>query len=318
MNMSRSRVPAALAVSALGAALALTGCSSSDTPDDGRLQVLASFYPLQFITQEIGGDLVDVSSLTPSGAEPHDLELSPAAARGVGEADLVVYLSDFQPAVDDAIAQREPAHVVDAADSADLEAHELQGEEGDEHEGEEHSADDGHDHGALDPHFWLDPERLAAVSADVVAELSAIDPDNADTYAQRGDELAASLTELDTTFTEGLAQCDSQLLVTSHEAFGYLADRYGLVQEGITGINPDTEPSPKRLREVRTIVERDDVSTLFFERAVGPKVTQTLADDLGVGTALLDPIESRADESADYLDIMRANLDSLTTGLTCG
>jgi len=317
MNMSRSRVPAALAVSALGAALALTGCSSSDTPDDGRLQVLASFYPLQFITQEIGGDLVDVSSLTPSGAEPHDLELSPAAARGVGEADLVVYLSDFQPAVDDAIAQREPAHVVDAADSADLEAHELQGEEGDEHEGEEHSADDGHDHGTLDPHFWLDPERLAAVSADVVAELSAIDPDNADTYAQRGEELAASLTELDTTFTEGLAQCDSQLLVTSHEAFGYLAERYGLEQVGISGIDPEAEPSPARLKEVSSIIKDRGVTTIYFETLVSPKVTETLASDLGITSAVLDPIESLSDPDGDYRSVMLTNLEALQAGLGC-
>lgn len=315
MNIPRSRVPAALAVSALGAALALTGCSSADTPDDGRLQVLASFYPLQFITQEIGGDLVDVTSLTPSGAEPHDLELSPAAARSVGDADLVVYLSDFQPAVDDAIAQREPAHVVDAATSAHLEAHELQGEE--EHDGEEHSTDDGHDHGALDPHFWLDPERLADVSEDVVAELSAIDPDNADTYAQRGDDLVASLTELDTTFADGLAQCDSQLLVTSHEAFGYLAERYGLEQVGISGIDPEGEPSPARIKEVSAIIKDRGVTTIYFETLVSPKVTETLAADLGITSAVLDPLESLTDPDGDYRSVMLSNLEALQSGLGC-
>nr|WP_143755682.1 metal ABC transporter substrate-binding protein [Sanguibacter keddieii] len=316
MNIPRSRVPAALAVSALGAALALTGCSSADTPDDGRLQVLASFYPLQFITQEIGGDLVDVTSLTPSGAEPHDLELSPAAARSVGDADLVVYLSDFQPAVDDAIAQREPAHVVDAATSAHLEAHELQGESEDEH-GEEHSTDDGHDHGALDPHFWLDPERLADVSEDVVAELSAIDPDNADTYAQRGDDLVASLTELDTTFADGLAQCDSQLLVTSHEAFGYLAERYGLEQVGISGIDPEGEPSPARIKEVSAIIKDRGVTTIYFETLVSPKVTETLAADLGITSAVLDPLESLTDPDGDYRSVMLSNLEALQSGLGC-
>lgn len=317
MNISRSRVPAALAMSALGAALALTGCSSDSpgTADDGRLQVLASFYPLQFITQEIGGDLVDVTSLTPTGAEPHDLELSPAAARSVGDADLVVYLSDFQPAVDDAIAQREPAHVVDAADSANLEAHELQGEE-DDH-GEEHSADDGHDHGALDPHFWLDPQRLSAVSEDVVAELSAIDPDNADTYAQRGQELTASLTDLDTAFTDGLAQCDSQLLVTSHEAFGYLAERYGLEQVGISGIDPEAEPSPARIKEVSAIIKDRGVTTIYFETLVSPKVTETLASDLGITSAVLDPIESLSDPDGDYRSVMMSNLEALQAGLGC-
>lgn len=325
MNIFRSRVPAALAVSALGATLALTGCGSSDGPstaDDGKLQVLASFYPLQFITQEIGGDLLDVTSLTPTGAEPHDLELSPAAARSVGEADLVVYLSDFQPAVDDAIAQREPAHVVDAADSANLEAHELQGTEGtgehaEDDRGGEHSADDGHDHGTLDPHFWLDPQRLSAVSEDVVAELSAIDPDNAATYAQRGKELAASLTELDTAFTDGLAQCDSQLLVTSHEAFGYLAERYGLEQVGISGIDPEAEPSPARIKEVSAIIKDRGVTTIYFETLVSPKVTETLASDLGITSAVLDPIESLSDPHGDYRSVMMSNLEALQAGLGC-
>jgi len=290
------RTPAALAATTIAALTLLTACSSDGSADDagteGTVEVLASFYPLQFVVEQVGGEHVSVSNLTPAAAEPHDLELSPAQVRGIGQADLVVYLSGLQNATDEAVAAQSPEHVVDSAEAAEADA--------------------------ADPHFWLEPTRLSLVGDAVAAELSAIDPDNAADYTAGAKALTASLDELDQDFADGLAQCQGATLVTSHEAFGYLADRYGLVQEGITGINPDTEPSPKRLREVRTIVERDDVSTLFFERAVGPKVTQTLADDLGVGTALLDPIESRADESADYLDIMRANLDSLTTGLTCG
>lgn len=317
MNIAAPRRLAALTGGALAAALALTGCSSADTgsTDDGRLQVLASFYPLQFITEEIGGDLVDVTSLTPQGAEPHDLELSPAKAREVGEADLVVYLSDFQPAVDAAIAAREPAHVVDAADSANLQAHELQGT--DEHADEEHSADDGHDHGELDPHFWLDPERLAAVSEDVVAELSAIDPENAETYAARGAELQASLTDLDAQFTTGLSQCTSNVLVTTHEAFGYLADRYGLEQVGISGIDPEAEPSPARIKEVSATIRDRGVTTIFFETLISPKVAQTLASDLGITATVLDPLESLSDTSGDYRSVMLANLEALRTGLGC-
>lgn len=289
------RTPAVLAATTLAALALLTACSADGAASDdaeGTVDVLASFYPLQFVVEQVGGEHVTVSNLTPAAAEPHDLELSPAQVRGIGQADLVVYLSGLQSATDEAVDAQVPEHVVDSAEAAEADS--------------------------ADPHFWLEPTRLSLVGDAVAAELSAIDPDNAADYAAGAEALTASLDELDGEFADGLAQCQGATLVTSHEAFGYLADRYGLVQEGITGINPDTEPSPKRLREVRTIVERDDVSTLFFERAVGPKVTQTLADDLGVGTALLDPIESRADETVDYLDIMRANLDALTTGLTCG
>nr|WP_175559121.1 metal ABC transporter substrate-binding protein [Sanguibacter gelidistatuariae] len=315
MYIASRRTLATLAGGALCAALALTGCASSDAADDGRLQVLASFYPLQYITEEIGGDLVDVTSLTPPGAEPHDLELSPAKARQVGEADLVVFLSNFQPAVDAAIDAREPAHVVDAADSANLQAHELQGT--DENDEDSHSADDGHDHGVLDPHFWLDPTRLAAVSEDVVAELSAIDPDNAETYAARGAELVASLTDLDAQLTAGLSQCSSKLLVTTHEAFGYLADRYGLEQVGISGIDPEAEPSPARIKEVSATIRDRGVSTIFFETLISPKVAQTLASDLGITATVLDPLESLNDSGGDYRSVMLSNLEALRTGLGC-
>lgn len=309
------RTRAALAGGAVCAALALAGCSTSTgASDDGRLHVLASFYPLQFITEQIGGDLVDVTSLTPQGAEPHDLELSPAKARQIGEADLVVFLSDFQPAVDTAIEARSPEHVVDAADSANLQAHELQGEHDD---AEEHAADDGHDHGELDPHFWLDPLRLAAVSEDVVAELSAIDPAHAETYAARGAELVASLTDLDAQFTTGLSQCLSRLLVTTHEAFGYLADRYGLEQVGISGIDPEAEPSPARIKEVSATIRDRAVTTIFFETLISPKVAETLASDLGITATVLDPLESLSDPDGDYLTVMADNLASLRTGLGC-
>ena len=314
MNIASPRTLATLTTGVLCAALALSGCASGESEDDGHLQVLASFYPLQYITEAIGGDLVDVTSLTPQGAEPHDLELSPAKAREIGDADLVVYLSDFQPAVDTAIAERKPTHVVDAADAANLQAHELQGTH--DH-AEEHAADDGHDHGELDPHFWLDPTRLAAVSEDVVAELSAVDPENAETYAARGAELTAELTDLDAQLTEGLSQCTSNLLVTTHEAFGYLADRYGLEQVGISGIDPDAEPSPARIKEVSAIVRDRGVTTIFFETLISPKVAQTLANDLGITATVLDPLESLSDPSGDYRSVMLSNLEALRTGLGC-
>lgn len=305
----------ALAATTLLLGTALAGCSSSAS-DDGRVQVLASFYPLQYVAEQIGGDLVTVTSLTPSGAEPHDLELSPAHARSVGEADLVVYLSDFQPAVDDAIAAREPEHVVDAAAAADLESHDDEHAE-DEHADETEEEHAEHDHGALDPHFWLDPERLAAVAADVEAQLAAVDPENAETYAERADELVASLTDLDTQLSDGLAQCTDRVVVTSHEAFGYLADKYDFELVGIAGIDPDTEPSPARLREVSDVIEENGVSTIYLESLVSSKVTDTLAADLGVKTAVLDPLEGLIDPETDYRSVMLTNLDVLRAGQGC-
>ncbi|GIG36752.1 metal ABC transporter substrate-binding protein [Cellulomonas pakistanensis] len=308
------RRPLPLAVSA-GVVLALTACSSGGSGASGGgdggdgIAVLASFYPLQYVTEQVGGDLVSVDSLTPPGAEPHDLELSPAQVDAVGRADLVVYLSEFQAAVDDAVDANPPAHVVDAAQDTELHAA--------EHEEEEHAEDDGHDHGSLDPHFWLDPSRLPAVADDVAAQLAELDPDHADEFRANAEAFTRAMTELDEEYQAGLATCDSRTIVTTHEAFSYLAERYDLEQVGIAGVDPEGEPSPARLAEVGDVVRDEGVSTIFFETLASPKVAETLADELGVDTAVLDPLEGLTDESQDYVSVARANLETLRTALGC-
>lgn len=300
---SRPRTRAVAAGATLLALAATSACTSAEADDS--VDVLASFYPLQYVAEQVGGEHVSVSNLTPPAAEPHDLELSPAQVREVGDADVVVYLSGMTAATDDAIASRQPEHVVDTAEAAGLES------------GPNGSGAPAGGSGALDPHFWLDPMRLATVGHQVADELAEVDPDNADAYAANADALEAELEALDQEYAEGLEACAGATLVVSHEAFGYLAERYDLVQVGISGIDPEAEPSPARLREVRSIVQERGVETLFFEVLVSPKVTQTLADDLGVGTAMLDPIEGHTDEDADYMDVMRANLAALQDGLVC-
>ncbi|MBU5422805.1 zinc ABC transporter substrate-binding protein [Cellulomonas hominis] len=313
----RRRALALPAPAVLVAALALSACSpdgsggSGGSGDGGGVSVLASFYPLQYVAEQVGGDLVDVGTLTPPGAEPHDLELSPAQVDEVGRADLVVYLSDFQPSVDDAVDANPPAHVVDAADATTL--HEAAHDD----DGEEHAEEDGHGHGSLDPHFWLDPTLLPPVAEEVAAQLSAIDPDHADDYAAGAAAFAQQMADLDEEYTTGLATCGSRTIVTTHEAFSYLAERYDLEQVGISGIDPEGEPSPARLAEVGRIVQDEGVGTLFFETLASPKVAETLADELGVDTAVLDPLEGLTDDTQDYVSVARANLETLRTALGC-
>ncbi len=315
---TRRRHPAVLAA-LVAPVLALSACASTSGAD-GTVRALASFYPLQMVLEQVGGDRVDVDSLTPPGAEPHDVELSPAQVAALDAADLVVYQSGFQPSVDDAVAQTSPEHVVDAADRADLETSTHEDEHADdEHADDEHADEhaDEHDHDGLDPHFWLDPTRLAALAGPVADALSTIDPDGEATYRANADALVDRLTDLDQEYATALATCERRVLVTSHEAFGYLADRYGLEQVGISGIDPETEPSPARLREVGDLVRDEGVTTIFFETLASPKVAQTLAADLGVETAVLDPIEGVTDDSHDYFSIAEANLDALRVALSC-
>ncbi|GIG19917.1 zinc ABC transporter substrate-binding protein [Cellulomonas chitinilytica] len=292
----------------------LAGCAAgSSAADDDTVAVLASFYPLQFVAEQVGGDRVTVDSLTPPGAEPHDVELSPAQVSRVDRADLVVYLSGFQAAVDDAVAQTAPEHVVDAADVEDLLTLEQEGTESHADEVDEHGHEEG---GALDPHFWLDPSRMPAFVDAVAAELSAVDPEGADDYAANAEALNARFEDLDQRYQDGLATCESRTFVTSHEAFGYLAHRYDLHQVGISGLDPDAEPSPKRLAAVEDIVREEGVTTIFFEQLVSPKVARTLAADLGIDAAVLDPIEGVTGD-ADYFSIADDNLAALRVALSC-
>ncbi|MEZ5140825.1 MAG: metal ABC transporter substrate-binding protein [Acidimicrobiales bacterium] len=312
-----------IALLALVAALSLAACGSSEGAGgnpDATIQVVASFYPLQWVAERVGGDVVSVRNLTPTGAEPHDLELTPKDVAKIDDADLVVYLSGFQAAVDDAVADT-GAPALDAADHADLDL--AATEDGHDHadEADDHveEADDHGEEAGVDPHFWLDPTRLAKVADAVADRLTELDPDEAATFQANAKDLLSDLDELAADLAAGLADCSSRDLVTSHAAFGYLAQRYDLEQVGISGISPDAEPSPSDLADLADFVEEHDVRTIYFETLVSPAIARTLADETGAETAVLDPIEGLTDDSqgADYLEIMRSNLANLQSGQPC-
>lgn len=313
--MRRARAAAPLA---LAAGLLLAGCAdpASDATADERISVRASFYPLLWVTEQVAGPRADVSNLTPPGAEPHDLELGPRQVAAVGEADLVVYLEGFQPAVDEAVAQEAGDAGLDVSRAARL--IEAPGTEGAVEEDADNHADED-DHGGPDPHFWLDPTRLADVAEAVAARLAEIDPAGARGYAERAEAVRAELAELDAQLREGLAGCAGTDLVTSHTAFGYLADRYGMRQVGITGLTPEAEPSPRDLAGVAAFVRERGVRTIYYETLVAPDVAETVARETGADTAVLDPIEGLTDDSpgTDYRSVMLANMATLQEGQPC-
>jgi zinc transport system substrate-binding protein len=316
MNISLTRMTAL--ATAAAATLLTTGCGGTGEAGGGGeaggdVTVVAGFYPLEWATARVGGDRVTVSSLTPPGAEAHDLELAPRDVGAISDADLLVYLDGFQPALDEAARSQAEDSAWDAGQAADL----LAGEAG-THEGEEH-AEDEHADEATDPHFWLDPLRLAAVGDALAERLTELDPDGAATYEENAASLREDLESLDAEMQAGLADCAVGTLVTSHDAFGYLADRYGLEVVGISGLSPSQEPEPSQLAELSTLVRERAVTTVYTETLVDPAVAETVAQEAGVRTAVLDPIEGLTDESAgeDYLQVMRANLTTLQEGQSC-
>ncbi|MFF0345378.1 metal ABC transporter substrate-binding protein [Kribbella sp. NPDC004875] len=313
----RSGLRAVLAGATALAALTLAGCggSSSGGSGNGKLDVVASFYPLEFIARTVGGDAVNVTTLTAPGVEPHDLELTPKQVGSIAEAKLVVYEKDLQPAVDEAVAQNAKDAGFDVAPAAQLEA---TGADFEEHE-DGAAAPAAHKDQALDPHFWLDPVRYAQVVKAVEERLASVDSANADGYHARAKTLLDQVGALDTEFRTGLANCKLTTFVTSHEAFAYLAKRYGLTMVGIAGFTPDAEPAPARIKEVQDIVKAQHVTTIFYEELVSPKVAETIANDVGVKTAVLSPIEGLSDANSKetYLTLMRENLQELKKANSC-
>lgn len=287
-------------------ALLLAACAvSGRAPGSSTPRVVASFYPLAFAAEAVAGRNAFVTNLIPAGAEPHDVELRSSQVVAISEADVLVYAGrGFQPAV-----ERLAPDVGDGALDV-LAAQELQ----ESAAGAQEVSD--HEEGEFDPHVWLDPTRMAAIAAAIADRLARVDPDNSGAYRSEARALRADLLALDRRFVRGLARCDRREIVTSHEAFGYMADRYELSQIGIAGLDPESEPSPQRVADVTEFARAHDVTTIFFERLVSPRVAETIAAEAGLRTAVLDPLESPP-EDGDYFDAMAENLESLRAALRC-
>jgi zinc transport system substrate-binding protein len=289
------RVTSVVVAIVMGAALA--GCRSS-AASDGRVQVVASFYPLAEAARQVGGGHVKVTNLTPPGAEPHDLELRSSQAAAIQDAKAVLLMGHgFQPSVEKA-ARRNRATVtmLDRLPKAVV-------------------------GNGNDPHVWLDPVLMAQLVDGIRDTLIGIDSRHQADYTAGAATFARQLAALDTAWRTGLAHCQRHEIVTSHAAFGYLASRYGLTQEAIVGLAPDAEPNPGRLAALSDLVRRDHVTTVFTETLVSPKVAQTLAREAGVATAVLNPIEGLTERDqrrgATYTSLMRDNLTKVQSALGC-
>lgn len=309
---SRARMLPALL---LASTAVLTACgtdSAQPARTGAALPVVASFYPLQWIAERLGGQDVSVTVLTPAGTEPHDLVLTPTGRRAVQDAAVVLYLgSSFQPDVERAVDQLPPdVAALDLLDSPGLRllgAPEDLGKE---------PLD-----GGQDPHVWLDPVRLSLIAEQTAAALVAARPELSTGVSTRLAALRSDLAGLDESITTSLGTCDQRTIVTSHAAFGYLADRYELEQVAIAGLSPDAEPDPAALRGVADRAAQAEVTTVFFEEALPPDLAETVAAEVGARTDLLGALEfdpaTAVGPGEDYLTVMHRNRAALARGLGC-
>ena len=285
------------------AAASVTGCGSTSSADDGKPSVVVGFYPQQFLATSIGGDDIDVTSVAQPGAEPHEMEITGKQLGAVTDASLVIYIKGVMPSLDNAVANNARDHALDLGGVTTLKSgYKETGEEGGK--------------AGKDPHIWLDPVRMKKMAEAVGTRLATIDKAHAATYEQNTETVTGQLDALDAAYQSGLATCQRTAIVTTHNAFGYLADRYGLTQVSIAGLSPDNEPSPQRMAEVKAYAQKHGVTTIFFEEAVSPKYAETIAKEVGAETAVLSPIEI-AHKGEDYIAIMQDNLAALRKALGC-
>ncbi|MFE9673222.1 metal ABC transporter substrate-binding protein [Streptomyces sp. NPDC006259] len=317
MNVRRHHISAAAVAAATALGLGTLSACSTDSAaagGSGRFDVVASFYPMAFLAERIGGDHVKVTSLTEPGQEPHDLEISAQQRTQLEKSDAALYLKGLQPSVDEAVTQSGIKTKIDAATLTTLEEH------GSEVGGHAAEHDDEHEHeeaGGKDPHIWLDPVKYAEVAEGVGKAFEKADPDHAADYRKNTADLVAELGALNTEFKNGLAATRTKVFITTHAAFGYLAERYGLTEEAISGLDPESEPSAARVKELEKMAKADGVTTVFYETLVSDKTAKTIAGDANLRTDVLDPIEGITEKSrgTDYFAVQKANLKALRTAL---
>jgi len=292
-----------MAMAVAGVVAMTSGCAAKaepQAPDAGAFTVVSGFYPLTFLADAIGGDLVTVTTLTAPGTEPHDLELTPEQVAQVADAPVVLYLKGFQAAVDSAVEAAAGDRALDVG--ADVKKLTATGAEGD----------------GVDPHVWLDPTNMIVMAEQIRDRFSTAKPEEAQRFRDNTAALAKDLTKLDESWLSGTKTCARRDLVVSHDAFGYLGARYNFSQVGLSGLSPDAEPSAGRLAEVSDFIRSSGATTIYYESLVDPKVAETIASETGASTAVLDPVEGIRDgEKQSYLTLMATNLETIRTGQGC-
>ena len=330
----------------LATSFALAGCTggktanSTEKKDGEKLKIYTSFYPMYDFAKKIGGDKVEVTNLVPAGTEPHDWEPSAKDLAKISEADLLVYSGAGmeswiekldETTKDSKLVKVEASHGVDLIKSEHHHDHEDAHEHEDEHKDEdkdakeenhEHDHEDAHEHhhhGAYDPHVWLAPQNAKIEMKNIKDALVKADAANKDYYEKNFETYSKKIDELDNKFLTSLEKTKSKNIVVSHEAFAYLCKAYGIKQIGIEGLSPDSEPDASRMAEVTKFAKENNVKYIFFEELVSPKVSETIAKEVGAKTAVLNPLEGLSEDQLkageDYFSIMESNLKVLLEAL---
>lgn len=275
----------------------LAGCGSTQSVDKSKLQVAASFYPMAEFVQAVGGEHVQVTTLVPDGAEPHDWEPSPRDLTKLGHAQVFVYNGMVETWAEQALDALSERKILPVEAGKMLFAR----------------------NGRQDPHVWVSPKRAMIEVERITEALCAVDAKNAAVYQRNSKEYLAKLSALDKKLTSVAQTAPKKVFVTAHAAFGHLAADYGLRQLSVAGISAEAEPTPADMQRLIATVKREKVRYVFFETLTDPKIAALVAQETGARTAVLDPLEGLDEEGRkaglDYLKIMEQNAANLKKAL---
>lgn len=305
--------------------------TSTPAATEQKLDVQVSFYPMYEFTKNVAGDLADVHTLVPAGMEPHDWEPTPQDIASIEKADVLVYngagMESWIDQVKDSLSsskliQVEASQGISIREGGEEEEHEHEtdaaAKDGHDH-AEAGSEGHDHDHGGLDPHVWLSPALAVKEVRNIEAGLAKAAPQHADQFKQNADAYVAKLEALDKDFKAAVKDSKRKDFITQHAAFAYLAQEYGLQQVPIAGLSPEQEPSAAQMASVIDFAKEHKVKTIFFETLVSSKVSDTIAQEVGAKTAVLNPIEGLTEDEVkagkDYISVMRENMEALKLAL---
>src|SRR5260221_509047 len=270
-----------------------------------KLQVSTSFYPMYFFASLIGRDKVNVVNITPAGAEPHDYDPTPQDIIKIQNSKLLILNGSVETWANKIKTNLNEKSTQILVAGENLENQKIE------------------ENGAMttDPHVWLSPHLAKIESQKIEKKLEDINPVNSDYYKSNLMKLEMDLDQIDQNYKIGLQNCQLKSFITSHAAFVYLSKDYGLTQNAIDGLSPDAEPSLKELAQIADFTKKNNIKIIFFEALVSPKLSQTIADEAGAKTLVLDPIEGISDKDLSkdttYLTLMTNNLQNLRTALQC-
>ncbi len=305
----------------LAGAFLVSGCGGKSVPPafhdtTGKLKVAVSFYPMYEFTRMVGGEHIEVVTLTPVGVEPHDWTPTSGHLKTLNRAAVLVYNGiGMEPWVNKTLTSLDNKQIIAVEASRGLELIqpvEVHDGHGDTQTG---AAEE------MDPHLWLDPISAAGQVKVIRDALIQADPSHKAAFETNAAAYIKELESLDLEMHAGLTGCGKDQFFTTHTAFGYLARRYALEQHAMMGLSPDAEPKPKTMASIVADAKEHQVRYVFFETLVSDKVAKLLAKEIGAQTLVLNPLEGLTDQELkagkNYLSVMRDNLTNLRLALEC-